>query len=173
MSDDRYHPSPPSLLQGEKFTDEFDATALFNANLAKMHHQQSTSQNIRIWSFALTGFFLGSNFLSNQRLAVAIVALVIAEIVLLLILIREIDWQRMFWRYRDRARVCEAYLLGTVDRDSCRREYLEARDRTRGELVRLAFDPVRLLTNSTDFVEVYLMIGLVCVFAAHLIWPAQ
>jgi len=171
MSDDRY-PLPYSFQPSEQFTDEFNAAALFSANLAKMHHQQSSSLTIRVWSFALTGFFLGSNFLSSKRLAVAVASLVIAETILFLILIREIDWQRMFWRYRDRARACEAYLLGTIDRDTCRREYMEARDRTRAELARLAFDPMRLLTNSTDFIEVYLMIGLVCVFAANLIWTA-
>ncbi len=117
----------------------------------------------------MTGFLLGSNFLFSQRLVVAASALVIAEVILLLILIREIDWQRMFWRYRDRARICEGYLLGMVDRDTCRREDCESKDRTRGELARIAFDPVRLLTNSTDFIEVYLMIGIAVSFATRLI----
>jgi hypothetical protein len=163
------YPGPSPYLEANEFTDEFNAAALLSANLAKMHHQQSISHNIRIWSFALTGFFLGSNFLYNPKWKVAITALAIAETILVLILFREIDWQRMFWRYRDRVRTCEAYLVGCITRDQCRREYLQAKDRSRSDLAKVAFDPVRLLTNSTDFIEVYLMIALLAAFAARLL----
>jgi hypothetical protein len=162
-------PDPSPFLHGGELTEEFNAAALLSANLAKMHHQQASSLNIRIWSFALAGFFLGSNFLYNPRLPVAVAALAIAEVVLALILFREIEWQRMFWRYRDRARSCEAYLLGCLTRDQCRREYLAAKDRSRADLAKIAFDPLRLLTNTTDFVEVYLMIALAAAFAARLL----
>lgn len=144
-----------------------DPVALLDANLQKMHHQQATAQNIRTWSFAFVAFLLGSTYFHDPRLEIAVTVFVIAELVLFVILLREIDWHRMFWKYRDRARVCEAYLLGMIDKARCREEYLRTEDVSRASLLRGAFSPRQIGTVTTDFVEVYLMLAVGLAFAVR------
>jgi hypothetical protein len=120
---------------------EFDAAALLTANLGKMHHQQSISHTIRTWSFAFLGFLVGTAFLTSSTLVVSSTAFVVAEIVLFIILLRDLSWHGMFWRYRDRARACEECILGKVSTRECIERYNAAEDRTRINLLKSALTP--------------------------------
>lgn len=173
-SPDKIALGPPHWLAPERGSDEplwdqFDPVALLEANVLKMQHQQATSQWIRTWAFAFTGFFLGYAYLIQDSVILLLLAFVLVETILFIILLKDVEWHRMFWRYRDRARLCEAYLLGNVDRETCRREYLQAIEASRADLLRDAFSLRKLATVSTDFVESYLIVGLGLAFAMRLV----
>jgi len=148
-----------------------DVPALLSANITKMHHQQTMSQGIRTWSFAFIGFLIGSNLIWNQSITASLSSFVLSELILLVILIREIEWQRMFWRYRDRARACEYYSVGIICKNDFVREYLGASNRSRKTLLWNAFSLKRLITISTDFIEVYFMIVVAVMFVGRLLKP--
>jgi len=156
--------APPALSPGAADDpaawEQLDVATLFEANLTKMHHHQSVSQWIRTWSFALTGLFLGSGYVVRESLALFVLAYLSVELILVIILLKDIEWHQGFWRYRDRARACEAYLLGNIDKETMRRQYLRATVPSRSTLLRDAFSVRKLITVSTDFVEAYLIIGL-------------
>lgn len=159
----------PAAAEKPALWEQFDPVALFEANITKMHHHQATSQWIRTWSFAFTGFFLGYAYLLKNSVFLLLIAFVLVELILMVILIKDVGWHKPFWRYRDRARACEAYFLGNINRETLRREYLGASEPSRTALLRDAFSPKKLLTVSTDFVESYLMVGLAVAFLARLL----
>lgn len=161
--------SSPWLVVKADASSIYDVPSLLQMNIAKMHHQQSTAQNIRTWSFAFTGFLLGSSYLFDKRLIVAATTFVITEIVLLVILLREIDWHRMFWKYRDLCRLCEGFLLGNVDPKDFKTSYINAMPWSRSMLLKGCFSPRQIFTATTDFVEVYLMIAVAVAFGVRLV----
>jgi hypothetical protein len=166
--------NPPPWLSPEgadqaPVSEIFDAATLLEANLTKMHHQQATSQWIRTWSFAFVGFFLGYAYLIQDSIMLLLLAFLLVELILIIILLKDVGWHQMFWRYRDRARLCEAYLLGQIDQQTMRSRYLRAKEPARAALLRDAFSIRRLATVSTDFVESYLIVALACAFIVQLI----
>lgn len=149
--------------------EQFDPATLFNANLTKMHHHQSVSQWIRTWSFALTGVVLGYGYVLRGSLALVLLAFASVELALVIILLKDVAWHQGFWRYRDRARACEAYLLGNIDGETMRHQYLQTSEPSRWTLLCDAFSPRKLVTVSTDFVESYLIIALAVILLTQIL----
>jgi hypothetical protein len=169
---DKISLNPPKWLSSEivgeqPVWDQLNPAELLAANLVKMHHQQATSQWIRTWSFALTGFFIGYASVFQESLLIQTFAFLAIELMLIIILLKDVEWHRMFWRYRDRARLCEAYLLGNIDKETMRGEYLAVVEPSRGTLLRDAFSPRKLVSVSTDFMESYLIVSLALGFIAY------
>ena len=159
----------PEIVGEEPLWDQFNPAELLAANLVKMHHQQATSQWIRTWSFALTGFFIGYASVFQESLLIQTLAFLAIELMLIIILLKDVEWHKMFWRYRDRARLCEAYLLGNIGKEAIRSEYLAVAEPSRRTLLRDAFSPRKLVSVSTDFVESYLIVSLALGFIAYLV----
>jgi len=156
-------PSPwldPIAAADNPAIEELNVPALLTCNITKMQNHQVTCQWIRTWSFALIGAYFGYVFVHTYNIRMLVLISIGMELTIFAILMKDIGWHSPFWRYRDRARLCEAFLLGNLSKENFRSEYMLVTQPTKTTLLRDAFSLKKLVMFDIDFIKAYLMIVL-------------
>jgi uncharacterized membrane protein len=169
----RSHPAPQNqaidlldmllIQQGQVFSQSNEIelnrlSTLWTVNITKMHFQQNVCFQLRNWAIAITGVVIPLMWAGTTNAEGRIWLHFLTIAIICLILDKDLRWHGPFFRYRNRARDCEAALLKTKSIQQVYFDYSYHQDRSPSELLREALQPDKVFTLQTDYIEIYLVL---------------